>query len=284
MDKLNVDEEIERMTEEQAPPYRFDSPITALLKLYADVFRGIQRERKANEQRGAAPMVAAQRVHEQRISDFLAALLQRHPLWPFLESQNGMKTALAGRFIGEIGHPHKYPGQPCADGHHIAPGSAPDGTCPVVVWKEVKSEDRKKEPCGAALLPPRQKGTGVRSLWHQMGCHTVDGHAPTLALLKREDGGYDTRDWNARLKTLAMMPQVGLAEQIVKHKPEPYFQKYTETMVRKAAERGITGDLTITGNKDLMRARHIARVVAVKAWAGDLLVAWKEAVPLNGAK
>ena len=283
MDKLNVDEQIEAMTEDMAPPYRFDSPITALLKLYADVYRGAQRERKANEQRGAFAIVEVQRQQETRISDFLAALLQRHPLWPFLENQGGMKTALAGRFIGEIGHPHKYPGQCCVDGHHIAPFSASGDTCPVVIWKDAKSEERRHEPCGAALLPPRQKGTGVRSLWHQMGCHTVDGHAPTLAGLKREDGGYDTRDWNARLKTLAMMPQVGLAEQIVKHKPEPYFQRYTETLARKAEEAGVT-DLTAKGNKDLIHARHIARVVAVKAWAGDLLIAWKEAVPLNGAE
>jgi hypothetical protein len=73
-------------------------------------------------------------------------------------------------------------------------------------------------------------------------------------------------DWKPELRTLALGPD-GLADQIIKHRTPTYRDVYDETKARKVAD-----------DPDMppWKAHKIARVVASKAFLGDLLVEWKK--------
>lgn len=307
---LMIEEELEKAA--SSPDYaewRFDSPLTFLLKRYADAFRDIQRTRKGLEQRGTRSEGLL--VEEEATSRFLAAALQQHPLWPFLEPLTGLTGALAARVIGEIGHPGRFPGQQCANGHYLVSMFEPSTMCPALVWEEREDGGRaeKRIICGAVIQSPRikQDMTGVRSVYHFAGLHTVSeccgwkrdydgrcehcgqeskGVSPALFRLKEPDGSYRKRDWNPKLRALILQPK-GVGEQIVNHKPEPYYSahptnSYMAKLRHKAAEAGVAMDAAKDAKGktpvELIRAKGIARKVAAKLWLGDLFVFWKRAL------
>ena len=168
--------------------------------------------------------------------------------------------------------------------------------------------------CGMDVGPVR-RGTGVRALWHYCGLHVVDGK------LARKRKGHQC-SWNPAARTALLQPD-GIADQIIKHRTEPWRTKYDETKARVQTERGaearpeiddfagpalhdIDGGVDIrsvvdrsrssavssTGGEEAdfavetegqcglrpLQVHDIARTVAVKAFVGDLLMAWKEAV------
>lgn len=303
---------LEEYGSDEFPPWRFDTPLTGVLKRYADSFEDHQRVRKAAEQRGQPAIVKGYEQEEKEIAAFLAKALKQHPVWDFLAPLNGLKTALAARVISEIGHPGRFPGQKCDNGHYFVSMFEPGAPCPALIWpdKEKGVRAKNKVLCGAPILPPRIKKdmTGVRSLWHFAGLHTVSdccgamrsydgecercGHpskgiSPTLTLLKNPDGSYRKRDWNPKLRTLIMKP-TGIADQIVTHKPEPYYSvhptnSYIAKLRHKAAEAGVALDAKVNGKTpvELIRAKGIARKVAAKMWIADLFTAWKQALEVH---
>lgn len=126
-----------------------------------------------------------------------------------------------------------------------------DGSGSSRATDEVADEsDHHDVRCAGTMLAPRP-GTGVRSLWHYAGLHVIDG-----ALPKRRKG--TQADWNPTLRTLALQPN-GIADQIIKHRCEPYRTTYDE-----ARERG--------------KFHKVARTIAAKQFLGDLLVEWKQLV------
>lgn len=294
---------------DEFPESRFDTPLTGVLKRYADAFSDQQRTRKVATQRGQHMLATRYKQEEQILADFLADALQQHPTWAFLEPLTGLKGALAARVIGEIGHPYRFPGQKCADGHYATPTFAPGTQCPALIWPKDNDGKRaqKRVQCSAVMGPPRVKKdeTGVKSLWHFAGLHVVSaccgvmrsyegvcercaqpaqGVSPSLALLKEPGGSYRKRDWNPRLRSLMMQPK-GLAEQIVNHKPEPYYsthptKSYMAALTRLAAKAGVALDAKVKGKtpNELIAAKRTARKIAAKLWIGDLLMYWKRAL------
>ncbi len=309
---LDLTTVLEEYGPDEFPAYRFDTPLTGVLKRYADLFDDHQRGRKIAQQRGQSAMATRYEQDEKEIADFLARVLKQHPAWDFLAPLNGLKTALAARVVSEIGHPGRFPGQKCEHGHYSVPMFEPGALCPALIWpdKENGVRAKKKVQCGAAMLPPRikQDMTGVRSLWHFAGLHTVseccgwmrsyeglcercghsaNGVSPSLALLREPDGSYRKRDWNPKLRTLIVKP-TGIAEQIVNHKPEPYYSahpanSYMAKLRHKAAEAGVALDAKVDGKTpvELIRAKGIARKVAAKMWIADLFTAWKQALEMQ---
>lgn len=311
-EKLDLATILEEYGPDEFPAWRFDAPLTGVLKRYADTFHDIQRMRTTAKQRGQYTLTTRYEQEEEILADFLAKALQQHPLWDFLAPLPALHTALAARVIGEIGHPGRFPGQKCANGHYAVSMFEPGTPCPALTWPETKEGARAKTKiqCTALMLPPRVKQdmTGVRSLWHFAGLHTVSeccgwqrdhdgnceqcgltakGVAPSLVLLKEPDGSFRKRDWNPKLRTL-IMKETGVADQITRHKAEPYYSahptnSYMAKLRAKAAEAGVAIDAKVNGKTpvELIRARRIARKVAAKMWIADMFMAWKQALDVK---
>lgn len=267
------------------PPSRYINEATARLSAYAKAFEGAQKMRKASQSR--KDYVAAEWFFtiEKRCKNRLGHELRTYELWPFLEPLKGLAGPLTARAIGEIGDPLRFPGQKCSMGHTLAPFYQPGTQCLVTAIEgEPESEEAngggdefsgtevarefddgpgvgdphttdetehesetKVVRCVGVMLSPRF-GSGVRSLWHYAGLHVVRGRLPRHIHEVQSS-------WKPALRVIALGPK-GLADQIIMHRCEPYRSKYDE-----AKERG--------------KNHKTSRIIAVKAFYGDLLIEWK---------
>lgn len=117
--------------------------------------------------------------------------------------------------------------------------------------------------CPGIMLEPRP-GTGVRSVWHLLGLHAVE-IADGKSVSPRRQRGFQC-DWNPSARATILMPDVGMAAQIVKHRTQPYRQRYDDAKARLAAERPDWRPIQVD---------RCAQKIAVKVFIGDLVVAWK---------
>lgn len=144
-----------------------------------------------------------------------------------------------------------------------------------------------------SMMDDPHRFKGVRSWWHYCGLHVVAGKLP------RPRRGVKS-DWNPSCRTACLMPN-GIADQIIKHRADPYRTTYDKTKARIQFERGVehggasdaacgpalipsggvgVDSTTALGTTDGLRPfqiHAIARTVAVKAYMADLLVACKAA-------
>jgi hypothetical protein len=298
------------------------------LQLLSVSFRQLQRTRVALMNRVHAasrterpiPEVilgafAGMKTMEDQIARGLKRELRKHPLWPWLSEYPGLAGPLTARLIAIIADPWRFPGRVCARGHHLSAAYTGE-LCPYVEVEDGGEEALEDDIASAAVLDggetgekhaeterrsaclapigPIRPGTGVASLWHYCGLHVVDGRMP------RPRRGVQA-DWHPQARVLLLGPN-GLADQIIKHKAEPYYGFYVETKDRLLRERGdssigndsATASLAsgegadwtpapdrVPGALSRIHAHRIARVVAVKRFLGDLLIEWKRVEPLR---
>lgn len=262
------------------------------LRLLTSTWEDIQKTRLAAEQRGQSDLAAILKKQEERYGRMIRRELEKHPIWPWLSQFPGLGGVHTARLLGYIGEPRRFPGQRCDKGHYSAPLYDVASVCPVVTIDG---------PCDGVMLPPRPH-TGTRSLWHWAG----------LTPGARRKKGQQA-DYNPKVKTLFLMPG-GIAEQIVRLKVPHYRDIYDATKERLQRERAVdtaesggrfgpipegvfaevaarlgaipiqaagadAGD--VTEPPDGLRPFQIdaiARKVAAKAFAGDLLAEWKRVV------
>jgi len=177
----------------------------------------------------------------------------------------GAKTrgARVAVVLTTIRHPHRFPSQRCSNGCHLLPTFRPGEPCPCVTTPE-KGGDPKA--CGGAIQGQRP-GTGRRALWHMLGLYPVengDGRTRLATYRKGVQGSH-----NREAKTAILMPQ-GVAQQFYMQgsRYEEVYRREKERLVAKNPEW------------PLMKTEMTARVIAAKAWSGDLLMEWKKRVPL----
>jgi len=308
---------------EQFPEHLFSDPLTGELNRTAKNFAQVQKARKGMEQReqssprhkdktkrGNKPSFALLSVWaaEDALIKDMESTLKQHVLWGgFLENQSALHGMLTARVLGEIRHPHRFPGQKCdytgptgdLKGHTVPPMFSVGDICPMEFWDKAPVDEdtgarlpAKLVKCtglmqeGRARIDPRtgKPETGVRSLFHFAGLIAGDD-GRNIGYHSLEEG--QTRDWNSSLKTLLMMPK-GIAEQIVNHKPEPYYSEHARSYMcsleRMARERKIDLSAQTKGGKtppEVIRLKGIARKIAAKLWVGDVLMEWKRRSPLK---
>lgn len=224
------------------------------------------------------------RKMRDRLARYMGKALELHPLAEWLPT--GLRGPQVCRVLGMIGDPWRFPGRPCAEGHHMP--SYHVGLCGARVKKGKDQEDAGFARCDAPIGKVRP-GSGTRALWHYLGLHVVEGSMP-----KRKRGEQAT--WKPSGRTAVLMPQ-GIADQIVMRKISPWREIYDETKFRLERERGagvvgeidsncgISGDAAARdiaiesgcGSSPLppWRIHKIARTVAAKAFVADLLAEWK---------
>lgn len=239
-----------------------DTPLARLAAMYED----LQRSRLAAEQRGFEFIAAGLLKLEQAAGRQITAELKRHELYPWLEQFPGLRGIHVATLVAIIDNPHRFP-------------------------------------------RPGARGDGVRALWHYCGLHVVDGRLP-----RRKKGQRST--WSPRLRRACLMPDAGIAAQIVRHRPPVYGAVYETAKARLIRDRAVAcpedeeqvgpvpteqakaecGDVTdardglrpteraeVGGSPEIecssgLRPFEIerrARTIAVKAFVGDLLMAWK---------
>jgi hypothetical protein len=236
---------------------------TSELRLLTKQWKDFQQLRLASEQRGFPSCVEALQQQEDTLAKAINKALRHHPIWPWLKQFPGVGGIQTARLLAEIRDPRRFPGQPCTNGHLLPSIYGVGDPCPIEVWLEGElavDGGHVKGKCSGTMLTPRTNGNGTRSLWHYCRLHTVDGKSP------RKQRGRKC-DWNLAASSALLMPDVGIAAQIVRHGPQPYRQLYDETKARKLA-----------ADMKPIAAEHIARKVAVKAFVADLLQAWKKVV------
>lgn len=256
----------------------------SLLRNLTSSWEDVQRTRLALEQRGIPSKMKAE---EDRLARQIKREIERHPLWPWLSQYPGLGGVHTARLVALIGDPHRFPGRVCDAGHHHSAA-------------EVSRESDARAGCGyeqadgtvcAAPIGPVRRGTGVRSLWHYLGLHVVDGRSP-----RRHKG--QKADWNPAGRTAVLMPG-GIADQIVRSRVPRYRDVYDTTKERLTRERAVrdpesgmpSGLLPIHPAEAVRRTENetvsglrpfqidaIARKVAAKAFVGDLLTEWKRVV------
>lgn len=295
---------------EQFPEYLYADDATGQLNGLAKSFAQVQKLRKGMElreqsfphskkkdKRGNAPSYALQRVWEAENAEQkrLEDTLDGHLMGPWLGQFKGLGGALVARVLGEIRHPLRFPGQRCTEGCYAPPIFEVGETCPMIRWDKAEKDEEtgawlpsKSRPCKGTMQEPRARidprterpETGVRSLFHFCGLIAVDGHAQGYSDL--EEG--QIRPWNSKLKTLLLQPK-GVGEQIVFHKPEPYYSQhersYVQALERLARRDGVDMDAKTESDKtppEVIRLKKIARKICVKLWLGDLLMEWKRLI------
>ncbi len=308
---------------EQFPEHLFSDPLTGELNRIAKNFAQVQKLRKGMELReqsfphhkdktkrgNEAPfaLLTIWAAEDSLIKD-MEAKIKQHVLWDgFLENQQALHGMLTARVLGEIRHPHRFPGQRCdytgpqgnLKGHTVPPIFSVGDTCPMEFWEDasVDGETGVRSPaklvkCEGIMQVPRARidpytdkpETGVRSLFHFAGLIAGDD-GRNIGYHSLAEG--QTRDWNSSLKTLLMMPK-GIADQIVNWKPEPYYSEHARSYVgaleRMARERKIDLSAKTKGGKtppEVIRLKGIARKIAAKLWVGDVLMEWKRRSPLS---
>lgn len=154
----------------------------------------------------------------------LVKTLKRHVLWDWLEPHRGVRGAHVARLISMLGDPHRFPGRVCEDGHHLPCDWV--GDC----GRLCGEKGEKPHLCGATVGMVR-RGTGTRSVWHYFGQHADDdGNAPRMRKGQR-------CSWTP-MGRACLLQKDGIADQIVRHRVEPWRTKYDSTKRRVSFERG----------------------------------------------
>lgn len=265
------------ITAEVAGNDRVFSDCAGDLRLLTATWEDIQKTRLAAAQRGQDDLAAVLKTQEDRYGRLIRRELEKHPVWPWLSQFPGLGGVHTARLIGLIGDPRRFPGQRCDKGHYSAPLYAVGSVCPVTTIDG---------QCDGIMLPPRPH-TGTRSLWHWAGL------APGA---RRKKG--QRADFNPAIKTMFLMPG-GIAEQIVRLRVPHYRDIYDATKERLNRERAAVSDVnqvppgplpTDSAEADARRENDthdglrpfqidaIARKVAAKAFAADLLAEMKRVV------
>lgn len=249
----------------------------------------IQRTRLGLIQRGQPEALTEPlRLIEERYDRLIRKELEAHPVWSWLSQYPGLGGFQVARLVAIIGDPHRFPGRVCEAGHHHSAadhGYASEGApgCGV----ELADESRCAAPVG-----PVRPGTGTRSLWHYLGLHVVDGRSPSKRRGHRSD-------WSPAGRTAVLMPG-GIADAIVRSRVPHYRDIYDATKDRLIDTRADKGDVSAmqSGAREgaevdghgasasevglrPFQIDAIARKVAAKAFAADLLAAMKRAAPVE---
>lgn len=234
-------------TNGHAPP-RYRDPYTAVLGILASEWESQHRAWQAATNRAKHSLpgsevreildatIAATMETREAIGKRMAAVLRKHPLYPWMKAHRGFpKAAHTARLISAIGDPLRFPGRRCSNGHYL-PEDYHGDACPLLVYSGEQGEESGKNegaPCGAAVSS-RRRGTGVRSVWHYCGLHVVDGRMP-----KQKKGQQGT--WNPAVRDALLKPDVGLAAQLIRQRVEPWRSIYDEAKKRITRERGADG-------------------------------------------
>lgn len=220
---------------------------TASLARHARAWDRMQRFRIAMGLAGLLdePMMVEVQSIERRIGARAQRALKAHPLGDWLPA--GVRGNYVCLIIALIRDPRRFPGQVCANGHHVPSGVWPEGApCPVrerdaegppesdtVIGEPSTDAADVAEvdtflgvPCGAPLSALR-RGTGVRSLWHYFGL------APGM---RKRKGAQAT--FHPRGKSLVLAPDAGVSAQIVRLNVEPWVSIYREQKARLTREHG----------------------------------------------
>lgn len=240
----------------------------------------VQQTRMALRQRQQEAMSADIQKVEEKLDRLIKKELMGHPVWPWLSQYPGLGGVQVARLISLIRDPRRFPGQKCSVGHTLSPDHEAGAPCP---WVGIDDA-----VCEGTMLPPRET-TGVRSLWHYLGLHVVDGHSP-----KKRKG--QRADWSPVGRTVVLMPG-GIADSIIKSRTPVYRDEYDRQKERLISERG-AAPAVVTEVKDgaalldgpevergpvtepVVGLRPIqiherARKIAAKRFVGDLLMEWK---------
>lgn len=259
-------------------------PLLGLTKSYEDV----QRTRLALLQRGQTLLAAQAESIEDLIAKQIRKELMNHPIGDWLPP--GTRGVHVARLVALIGDPHRFPGAKCAAGHYHP---AKPGQRNVMTGTACGLEQADGTICQEIIGPP-QPGTGTRSLWKYLGLHVDEGKLPMRRKGKQAD-------WNPTGRTICLMPG-GIAEQIVRQRVPKYREIYDQAKERLIRERGVvanaesdvpTGaEMTLenastngagkigesesaSGALPPWKIDKIARIIAVKAFVGDLLAEMK---------
>ena len=251
---------------EQAEVRREIDRVDGLLASLSWSWRDIQQARLAAEQRGLTTLSEQLLKVETSLAEQVKRELRRQPIWPWLSQFPGLGGVHVARLVALIGDPMRFPGQPCTEGH-IAPARFAIGDpCP---RQSRPDADGVVKTCAGTMLEPRL-GTGTRSLWHFLGLHVVDGKSPRKAKGQKAD-------WNPLGRTVCLQPG-GIAEQIVRELDSlrldcdgPEARRFTDPIPAS----GPSGSAVPATSSRPIQIEGIARKVAVKAFVGDLLAAWK---------
>lgn len=266
---------VERSAEIEARP----GPVNVLAMLCQSRM-DVQQTRLALLQRGLVKESEDFGKVEDRLERGIAKEMTGHPIWPWLSQYPGVRGVQTARLISLIGDPRRFPGQKCSVGHTSPPDHEVGAPCP---WVGIDDA-----ACEGTMLPPRET-TGVRSLWHYLGLHVVDGRSP-----KKRKG--QRADWSPVGRTVVLMPG-GIADSIIRSRTPVYRDEYDRQKERLISERGVesaavsdeaAGLALLDGSEVAKRAasdgisglrpiqiHERARKIAAKRFVGDLLMEWK---------
>lgn len=254
----------------------YADPITAEIDLYRRSWEDLMRMRIRLENRGIdhdtgavrsqflLDMAEITRASEDKVGRRLEKLIRDHPMADWLADAKTQGKRVA-TILTTIRHPHRFPSQMCSEGCHLLPTFDAGEPCPCETTPE---KDGDPEPC-AGVVQEKRRGTGCRALWKMLGLYPVTtkkGKTRLATYMKGVQGSH-----SSAAKTAILMPQ-GIAQQFYMQ-GSPYEDVYRQEKERLAAK-----------NPDwpLMKVEMTARVIAAKAWSGDLLVEWKQRVSLEG--
>lgn len=251
-----------------------------VLAMLCEARMDVQRTRLALEQRGLSKEAAEFAKSEARLDRGIKKELQGHIIWPWLSQYPGLGGVQTARLISLIGDPTRFPGRKCTEGHTLPnAGAGREDEVVVGVGSPCPWVGLDDQPCPGTLLEPRA-GTGVRSLWHYLGLHVVDGRSPRKAKGSKAD-------WSPVGRTVVLMPG-GIADSIIKLRVPVYRDEYDRQKERLQNERGVDSGVAIEGpagpaqpnepiDADLrpFQIHERARKIAAKKFVGDLLIEWK---------
>lgn len=263
-----------------------DGPVSTLAMLCGSRM-DVQQTRMALQQRQQEAMSADIQKVEEKLDRLIKKELMSHPVWPWLSQYPGLGGVQVARLISLIGDPRRFPGQKCSVGHTAPPDREVGAPCP---WVGIDDA-----VCDGTMLPPRET-TGVRSLWHYLGLHVVDGRSP-----KKRKG--QRADWSPVGRTVVLMPG-GIADSIIKSRTPVYRDEYDRQKERLISERGAdiahvddekrgpalldepeveSGPVTepVVGLRPI-QIHERARKIAAKRFVGDLLMEWKRVLAEAG--
>lgn len=257
----------------------YADPITENIDLYLRSWDDLMRQRIRLNNRAVdkvsgevrseflGDMADIIQTSENKVRRRLEGLIRDHPMADWLEEAK-TRGARVATVLAMIRNPHRFPGQKCSEGHYMLPTFEAGEPCPCAAEVESRGDDPK--PCPGAVQEPRPH-TGCRSLWHMMGLYPVTTKKGEERLATYRKGVQGSH--NRKVKTAVLMPQ-GIAQQFYmqgSRYAEPYYDAKAR-LADKHPDRA-PGWLDAT-----------ARVIAAKEWAGDLLMEWKERVPLRSAE
>jgi len=253
--------------------------VTAEIDLFVRTWEDLMQQRKRFAQRGQNYVTGEVRAQglldisemvaeaEQRTKAALEKLIHKHPLYEWLKEA---KTAgpRAATILAMIRHPHRFPGQKCSEGHYLLPTFEIGVPCPCAAW--VEEQGSEQQPCTGVVEAPRL-GTGARAVWKMAGQYPITTEKG-VRLARKMKGVQSSH--NGRAKTAILMPQ-GIGQQ--------FFMQHSryETVYYAAKERLLAAHPEDNKPGKLGRWETTARVIAAKAWLGDLLMEWKRIVPLG---